>query len=211
MEDVDHLNATDYVLELLSAILLSLATVASTWSAYESTRWSGVQANSYSQAAAFRATANKMTTVASRKIEVDVGIFLEYLVAVRKGDSTLSRFLFDRFRPELSAATKAWIATKPLKNPQAPRSPFDMKEYKIPELQASDALTDSAEQSSTKAKAANQTSDNYVLLTVLFAAVFFFAGIHTKLRRRAMRIAILAMGIFVFCAATIVLSTYPIH
>ena len=40
-------NRTDWI-ELAATILLSLATIAAAWSAYQATRWGGVQANSFS-------------------------------------------------------------------------------------------------------------------------------------------------------------------
>ena len=56
---------------------------------------------------------------------------------------------------------------------------------------------------------ANSTSDTYVLITVLFASVLFFAGIATASRVMQARVVLLAIGTVVFIGATIVLSTQP--
>ena len=47
-------------LEVLSAILLSIATVASAWCAYQSARWNGVQAVSFSAANGARTESVRM-------------------------------------------------------------------------------------------------------------------------------------------------------
>ena len=46
--------------------------------------------------------------------------------------------------------------------------------------------------------AANQTGDNFVLTAVVMASVVFFAGVGTKLRGRAMRLAMLALAVLLF-------------
>ena len=43
----------------------------------------------------------------------------------------LADFYYARFRDEFEPAVKAWVATKPLKNPDAPLTPFAMPEYKL--------------------------------------------------------------------------------
>jgi hypothetical protein len=46
--------ARDSRVELIAAIMLSIATVVTAWSAYQATRWSGDQAENYTSASATR-------------------------------------------------------------------------------------------------------------------------------------------------------------
>ena len=43
----------------------------------------------------------------------------------------LADFYFKRFRAEFRPAVDAWVATRPLKNPNAPLTPFAMPQYKL--------------------------------------------------------------------------------
>lgn len=204
-------DAFAYKIELLSAILLSLATLGSTWCAYQASLWGGVQATRYTMASSLRAEAVRKTNIAARKINIDVGLFVEYAAAISQDNPMLAEFLFDRFRPELKKATQEWLKTKPLKNPNAPRHPFELKEYVIIEQQEADSLIAKAEQRFEEGRNANKNSDQYVLFTVLFASVLFFAGIGVKFRTLNLEFAMLLLGIVVFITALVGLLFLPIQ
>ena len=52
--------------ELLEAIVLSVAAVLAAWTGFQSAKWSGVQANSYSQAGASRVESTKASALAGQ-------------------------------------------------------------------------------------------------------------------------------------------------
>jgi hypothetical protein len=199
------------ILETISAILLSLATVGSAWCAYQSARWNGVQAISFSAANGARTESVRMSNEALQLTSIDVGMFTQLATAYSEENEFLFNFIMDRFRPEMKPAVEAWIATEPLKNPQAPSSPFAMAEYTSAAQDEADRLLEVAEQRLQEAEAANQTSDNYVLLTVMFASVLFFGGISTKFDMFKIRVALIAFAFLIFAAGIVVLATYPIY
>jgi hypothetical protein len=199
------------ILEIISAILLSLATVGSAWCAYQSARWNGVQAISFSAANGARTESVRMSNQALQLTSIDVGMFTQLAAAYSEENEFLFNFIMDRFRPEMMPAVEAWIATEPLKNPDAPSSPFAMAEYTSAAQDEADRLLGVAEQRLQDAQAANQTSDNYVLLTVMFASVLFFGGISTKFDMFKIRAALIAFGILIFTAGLVILATYPIY
>ena len=124
----------DERVEVVAAILLSLATVLSAWGAYQATRWSGVQANSYAASAALRAEANSHGAVASRQLQIDVATYLAWADAAAKGDTRLADFLEARFRTEFKPAFAAWKASGSLDGAGIPNgTPFDLAEYKLAE------------------------------------------------------------------------------
>src|SRR5690242_7313565 len=86
--------------DAVAAIVLALAAVLSAWAAYQSTRWSGEQANAYAQSAAFRSDAGRHQTNASRQIQIDVATFLEWTSAYDSGSTHLADVLHERFRAE---------------------------------------------------------------------------------------------------------------
>jgi hypothetical protein len=89
--------------------------------------------------------------------------------------------------------------------------PLLLDGYRPSAFARSDALTNTADLSREAAKRANQTSDNYVLTTVLFALVLFFAGVSTKFASLLLQRASLAMGAGLFTAGTLVLLRLPFH
>ena len=62
----------------------------------------------------------------------------------------------------------------------------------------------------TAAKQANQASDDYVLLTVRFAAVLCFGGIVSTFESRRLRTSVFLLAAALFTLTTIVLATLPI-
>jgi len=196
--------------ELLATILLAVAAVATAWSSYQSARWSGVQANAYSGASAQRIEATKAATEAGQQTEVDVITFTQWADAYAAGETMLANFYFQRFRPEFRPAVRAWIATHPLKNPNAPPTPFAMPQYRSVKTTEAAALEAKAEATAAEARQANQRSDNYVLAVVLFAAALFFAGISTKLRLPRQRLTVIGLGYVLFIGTAIWVLTFPV-
>ena len=112
--------------ELLVTILLAVATVATAWSSYQSARWGGVQTINFSRASAARVDSAAQSTLAGQQTQLDVATFIAWTGAYAANDTRLSDFYFKRFRAEFKPAVNAWLATKPLKNPSAPLTPFVM-------------------------------------------------------------------------------------
>lgn len=140
---------------------------------------------------------------------MDVLTFTQWANAYAEGDKRLTDFYSQRFRDEFKPAVKAWVATAPLKNDDAPPTPFVLPEYELAKNAEADALVADAEASTADAREANQRSDNYVLAVVLFAAALFFAGISTKLSVPRNRTGVLALGYVLFLGTVAWLVTFP--
>jgi hypothetical protein len=187
----------DERVEIVAAILLSLATVLSAWGAYQATRWSGEQANSYASSAALRAESVRHGSIASRQIQVDVATFVAWSNAKAAGDTKLTTFYENRFRAEFKPAFAAWL-TGPLGPSGLPvGTPFDLPEYQLAQQVESDKDLAEAEQDLADAQAANQISDNFVLTAVLFASVLFFAGMAARFRPKWLRWLMLGVALVV--------------
>jgi hypothetical protein len=195
--------------EIISAVLLSLATVLAAWSAFQSAKWSGVQATRFSQASALRMESVRASTAAGSQEQVDVTLFAQWVNAYDAGNTRLANFYFERFRAEFKPAVDAWVATKPLSNPHAPSSPFAMPEYKLAKAGQANDLLASAEGRTNLALQANQNSDDYVLLTVLFASTLLFAGLASKFTARAVQTAMSGLALVLLCAGIGFLAAFP--
>ena len=206
-----HIDPADRWVEILAASILALATIASAWSAYQATRWSGVQATAFAEAGAKRAESVRASDLADAELTIDSEYFAIWLEAESEDNEVLESFLEERFRGEFAVAFEAWLATNPLTNPEAPRSPFDMPEYQLDAATQAETLRTEAEAATAVAVEANQTGDNYVLTTVLFASVLFFAGISTKFRGRWIKVVLLGVGLAAFVAGTALLVSFPVQ
>jgi hypothetical protein len=197
-------------LELVATVLLSVATVATAWSGYQSTRWNAEQAKAGARANALRIESTKAAAFANTQTEIDVATFTQWVDAYAQKQTVLADFYFKRFRAEFKPAVDAWIATKPLKNPNAPLTPFAMPQYKPAARIASDRLAADANAYAAQALRDIQRSTNYVLAVVLFASALFFAGMSTKLHSPKLRIALLLVGCVVFLGTTVWIATSPV-
>jgi hypothetical protein len=219
----------DRQFELLEAVLLAIAAVLTAWAGFQSTKWSGVQADSYSRAGAARTESVRASTTAGQLTAIDVDTFTSWVAALsaeeRAGeetglapdgtytpsDDTASGFLYARFRPEFRAATDAWLATRPLANPDAAPTPFTLPEYQVAEAQRAADLEQQAEDLSAKARQANQRGDNYVLMTIMFALVLVLTGIGSKMDTFRARVFLLAVSVVALMVAAIVVFTFPVE
>lgn len=196
--------------ELACAIVLALATTASAWCAYQSKLWGGAQmARANAAAKASREVAvNSLAAMQWRAF--DASLFIAYMQARLEHGSALEAFLGQRFRPEMKPAVEAWLKLDPLNNPDAPPSPFRMAEY----AQKETAEVARQEEIAAKAMAASREargfSDDYVLLTVVFASVLFFGGIARAFDSRPLRTVLAALAVLLFLSTLIVLTTMPI-
>jgi hypothetical protein len=197
-------------LELATTVLLALAAVATAWATYQSARWHGKQAESQSASIAARVESTRESGVANREAQIDVAIFTQWVDAYARGETELEAFYRKRFRPEFQPAFKAWVATKPRKNPDAPLSPFAMPQYHLAASDKADELEARAGAFSSTVSQYIQRADNYTLAVVLFASALFFAGISTRMRSPGQRVALLAVGYLLLLGTIAWLATFPV-
>ena len=197
-------------LEVVAAVLLALATVATAWSGYQSTRWNGEQSKAAARSNKLRIDSAKQAGLANTLTEVDVATFTQWVNAYAQKQTQLTDFYFDRFRDEFRPAVNAWVATKPLKNADAPLTPFAMPQYKLAARAESERLDAEAEVYAAQSRQNIQRASNYVLGVVLFASALFFAGISTKLSSPRLRVAMLSLGCAVFLLTALWIATSPV-
>ena len=196
--------------ELAATVLLACAALATAWSSYQASRWNGEQAKAFSRATASRIESAKAAGLANAETQVDVATFTQWVNAYAQKQTQLADFYFRRFRKEFRPAVNAWIATRPLKNADAPLTPFAMPQYRLAARVEAERLDATAETFSALARRNVQRATNYVLAVVLFAASLFFAGISTKLREPRLRIVTVALGSVLFVGTLVWVATSPV-
>jgi hypothetical protein len=196
--------------ELLVTVLLVVAALGTSWSSYQATRWNGEQAAAAGRTNAIRIDAARAQGQAQAQTQVDVATFIAWADADRQGDAEAADFFVERFRDEFRPAYDAWIATRPLTNPEAPPTPFAMDEYQVESRDEAKRLDAAAEASAAEVRLDIQRSSNYVLSVVLYAVVLFFAGMSTRLRNRRLRWVMTLAGCVALLGALAWIATFPV-
>jgi hypothetical protein len=196
--------------DIAATVLLALATVATAWSGYQASRWNGEQAANAGRVNAARIDSTKAAALADSQTGIDVATFTQWVDAYANDDTELADFYRRRFRAEFAPAVNAWIATRPLKNPDAPLTPFAMPQYQLAARAESERRDADAEMLAAQVRVDIQRATNYVLAVVLFAATLFFAGMSTKLRTRRLQAVLLGLGAPFFVGPVVFLATLPV-
>lgn len=197
--------------EVVATIILALATLATAWSGYQSARWDGEQAEYYTQANILRVESARAAARAGEFTQIDIGLFTNWVNAYAENNQELANFYVKRFRAEFIPAFDAWVATRPLQNPDAPSSPFAMPEYQVAEADRSTQLEEEASQVFMAGAEANEIGDLYVLNTVFLASVLFLAGIASQVKNFFMKSMVVLLALLILAYGLINIITYPIN
>jgi len=198
------------MVEIVSTVVLAVAAVATAWSGYQASRWHGEQAEAFAHANASRVESTRASNLANAQSGIDVATFSQWVNAYARNETQLADFYLRRFRAEFKPAVEAWIATKPLKNPSAPLTPFAMPQYRLEANAQAERLQATAEAASAEANSDIQRADDYVLAVVLFSVALFFSGVSTRMGSPRMRAVVLGIGCVVLLGAAAWIATFPV-
>jgi hypothetical protein len=196
--------------ELVSAALLAVAALAIAWSGYQASRWTGEQAKAFSRANAARVESVRWSNLADTQSGIDVATFTQWVDAYARNETELADFYRKRFRKEFQPAVEAWIATRPLQNPDAPLTPFATPQYRLAASAESERLQAKAGAEAAAAAGYVQRATNYVLGVVLFSSALFFGGISSRTGNPRTRAVILGIGCLVLLGGLTWILTLPI-
>jgi hypothetical protein len=201
---------SERVLELSAVALLSLTILATAWSGYQASLWSGEQSQHYAQASATRIKSQQASTHAGQSRIDDLLYFNGWLDAHQAGNQGLAAVYRRRFRPAFVPAFEAWIAQHPFTNPAAVPGPLYMPQYRLAAVARANLLSNEADDLYQEGTDAKGHDDGYILSTVFFAAVLFFAGISLRVDWRRLRIAVLVFATAMLLGGLIFVLTLPI-
>ena len=85
-----------------------------------------------------------------------------------------------------------------------------MKEYSLAVEKEMEQARQEEATRFTEARKANEISDTYLLLTVLFSVALFLGGITAAFKRRRIRTIVLALSVITVTAAAIFLAFLPL-
>jgi hypothetical protein len=196
------------MVQILSTVLMGLASVSSAWCAYQAALWNGIQTRGITMAEGAQFRATREFTAMNRNVAVDVGVFLSFITASQSGHPQEAQFLRRHARPELKPALEAWIADVQA-GAQDPPLPFVRPQYRLATESRIQGLDQRAHQAVAVANEANDRGDLFVLHTVLLAISLFLMGGAAQARARPAQIGALALGGLAFVLTTISVARLP--
>jgi hypothetical protein len=197
------------VISIAEAVLLSAVALLAAWSGYSAAKWGSESSLSLAEASATRTQANRFDIEATQIRTLDAVKFNSAFAAYATGNTKLYRLAVDRFRPGYRTAFDAWVATHPLKNPNARPDPSDLPQYKIAEQVHGQALDAEADAQFKEGQSASGTADKYVRLTVFLAAILFLIGISSHFPVRAARYGLIGTACVLLAVSLAQLATLP--
>ena len=198
------------LIDLLSAILLSVTVVASALSAWQASLWSGEQATLFAEASTARLESNRETAIALTRSSYDAATFVDASAAFASNDQAVLDLFNERlFRDEFQILIDEWVALDPLNDPNAPKTPFGLDGVTDVYMAESIVWDEIASEKFEAGKEANQNNDNWILATVLFASVLFFAGISTKFKSPRIRALSIGIATVALVGSIILVATLP--
>jgi hypothetical protein len=199
-------------IELISigeAVLLSIVTLVAAWSGYSAAKWSTHSSLDLAKGTALRAKANRAFEQSLTLRTQDAANFNAWFAAYLAGNKRGERVAQRRFRTQYDVAFRAWLATKPFTNPNAPKGPQYMPQYKPTGAALSQQLDRTADAYYAAGEHAGSTSDKYIRATVILASVLFLVGISSHFPFRGVRFGLVALGTCLLVIAAIEILSLP--
>ena len=187
--------------EPVAAVLMALTTVSTAWCSYESALWTRRANRLMNEFNALERRAGLLNIQGMQSSTIHVALFMQMLAAQQAGNEKLASFYAQRFPPDLRKAYDAWLAQKPLQNPDAAPHPFVSPLYETRGSREAAEANSKAALKVDEARNAGSLSGQYLANTVLFATVLFFANSATKFNQPRVRLVSFTFALLVFAFA----------
>jgi len=199
----------DRALSVVEAVILSVVAVMAAYSGYAAAKWGTESSVSLARASAARTKANRADLEALQVRTLDSVSFNAWFAGFSANNPTAERLAERRLRPGYRPAFKAWLATDPAHNPNAPPGPSYMPQYVIVQAQQARADDAAADAAFAHGTSAGSTSDKFVRDTVFLATVLFLVGISSHFPLRQARYVLVAVAALMLAFSAVQLLGLP--
>ena len=140
--------------------MLSFVALLAVWSGYSAAKWGSDSSLSLAKASTAPSESSAAEIQATQIRTLDSVEFNAVETAYVSHNQEAFRLAVRRLRPGYRPAFNAWLATRPLKNPNAPADPSDMPQYSVPQQAEAAAYNGeaNAEFSAGQSQSARRTS-----------------------------------------------------
>ncbi len=205
----EHAAGRHQLVSIIEAVLLSIVALMAAWSGYSAAKWGTESSLSLARASSTRTKANLAEIQATQIRTLDSVSFNAAETAYVSGNAKLFALDVKRLRAGYRPAFQAWLATHPLKNPNAPADPSVMPQYRIAQEPLSRSLNARSDAYFTEGQSAAGTADKYVRLTVLLAAVLFLVGIGSRFPLPVARYGLIGVAAVLLVTSAVQLLALP--
>jgi hypothetical protein len=160
-----ELHHHDKLISISEAVLLAIVALTAAWAGYSAAKWGTESSLKLAKASAARTKANRAFDLATTTRSQDASNFNAWFVAYLANDKNAERVAERRFRPNYDAAFRAWLATKPFTNTNAPKGPQYMPQYRPLGGTLATRLDAEADASYAQGEHAAATGDRYIRVT----------------------------------------------
>ena len=115
--------------EIVATVLLAVAAVATAWSSYQANRWNGETTKATGRVNALRIDAARSQGLAQGQIQVDIGMFFQWVNADAADDPELADFYRATVPPRVPASLRRLAGDRPV---DQPRGPTDTVHRRLP-------------------------------------------------------------------------------
>lgn len=195
-------------------MLLGLAAVAISFSAYQAALWGGIQDETLIDSVLTSNGSVDLYQLADTKLTSDQALFIEILTSgacdeeedLNEIDAlSVCGQIFGGLSEEGLRAVKVWDESED----EFHEFPFRTTEYDDSLYGPGDELAEKSRVFFGDAKAASKNGDGYELASAFLTTVLFFAGISLVVRRRLVRLILLAGSSVILVGSTAYLLTLP--
>jgi hypothetical protein len=204
-----ELHRHDRLISIAEAVLLAIVALTAAWAGYSAAKWGTESSLKLAKASTTRAKASRAYQLGYSTRSQDASNFNAWFSAYLAGNKNAERVAENRFRPNYDLAFRAWLATKPFTNPNAPKGPQYMPQYKPLGSDQARSLDTQADAYYAEGQHAGQTGDKYIRVTVILASVLFIVGISSHFPMRGIRIGLVCLGAGLLIFAAIELLQLP--
>jgi hypothetical protein len=207
----DAIGRHGTLISIIEAVLLSIVTLTAAWTGFAAAKWNTESSLNLAQASAFRTKANGAYLQSFALRAQDASNFNAWFSAYLAGNERGEHVAEGRFRPQYDVAFRAWLATKPFTNPNAPKGPQYMPQYHPTGLARSKTLNALADAHYAIGEHAASVSDRYIRVTVILASVLFLVGLSSHFPLAGVRWGLVGVGaaLIVFAAVEILQLPRP--
>ena len=196
--------------EPVAALLMALATLSTAWCSFQSAAWTRKSNGLMNEFNTLERRAGLLTMQGTQQATIHAAMFMQLLAAQQAGNEKLVNFYVERFPPDVRQAYDAWLAQKPLENPNADPHPFVPNLYEPRGAREAADATAKAASSQQQARKAGNVSGQYLANTVLFATVLFFASASGKFEQQRVRSMAFIFAVAVFMFAVVRTAMLPL-
>jgi len=197
------------IIEVITAILLGLATIGAAYAAYQASLYDGNSLENYSIGISKTAEGSGKDAQAMQVLMTDMNLWMEWqsrMISADKNDGAQAKIdkeIADTIENNFMSAELQEAIIWSVEESEKQKKHIDYTDNEAYALSIfSDSLDfeDKAAAAFATAGKQNGIGDKYMFVTVLFAIVLFFAGIALVFKREGVKLTIIliAAGLFVF-------------